>query len=116
MSGAKPGGSARKILGRDARARSLTRGSRQVQPGTDAENSGAPPEPVLAPTAVRRGRENTKRITVDLSRDQHKFLRDYTYDNDTDGMRVVRALLLELRDDPELSERVLSRLATLETR
>jgi hypothetical protein len=54
-----------------------------------------------------------KRITVDLPRSEHKFLRDFAYDNDTDGMRVVRALLLELRDDPELSPRVLSRMADL---
>lgn len=52
----------------------------------------------------------TKRITVDLPRDEHKFLRDYAYDNDTEGMRVMRALLMELAADPELSERVLRRL------
>ena len=59
------------------------------------------------------GREGTKRITVDLPRSEHKFLRDFAYDNDTDGMRVVRALLLELRDDPGLSPRVLDRMADL---
>jgi cellulose biosynthesis protein BcsQ len=39
------------------------------------------------------------------------FLRDFAYDND--GMRVVRALLLELRDDPGLASRVLSRTGEL---
>ena len=48
-----------------------------------------------------------------LPRSEHKFLRDFAYDNDTDGMRVVRALLLELRDDPGLSSRVLGRMADL---
>lgn len=83
-------GSARKILGR---------GSRQVQE--------APPPTTRAGGARREG---TKRITVDLPRDEHKFLRDYAYDNDTDGMRVVRALLMELQGDDDLSERVLRRL------
>lgn len=83
------GGSARDIL---------SRGSRQVQP-------------VPGPTPTKEARrEGTKRITVDLPRDEHRFLRDYAYDNDTDGMRVVRALLMELRDDPGLSARILDRL------
>lgn len=63
--------------------------------------------------SVAAGREKTKRITVDLPRSEHKFLRDFAYDNDTDGVRVVRALLLELRDDPSLSPRVLGRMGEL---
>jgi hypothetical protein len=70
--------------------RALQRGSRRAQPAGE-----------------------TKRITVDLPRSEHKFLRDFAYDNDTDGMRVVRALLLELRDDPGLSPRVLARMGEL---
>lgn len=93
------GGSARKILGRDARQRSLTRGSRQVQETTGPADS-----------SPAKGRERKKRITVDLPIPEHKFLRDFAYDNDTDGMRVVRALLLELAEDPDLSERVRRRL------
>jgi hypothetical protein len=37
-------------------------------------------------------------------------VRDYAYDHETDGMRVVRALLMELRGDTGLSGRVLRRL------
>jgi len=40
--------------------------------------------------SVTAGREKTKRITVDLPKSEHKFLRDFAYDNDTDGMRFVR--------------------------
>ena len=58
-------------------------------------------------------RRETKRITVDLPREEHKFLRDYAYDAGAGGMRVVRALLMELRDDEGLSERVRQRLAGL---
>jgi hypothetical protein len=90
----KKGGSAR---------RALQRSSRRVQPAGETPAMGS----------ARTGREKTKRITVDLPRSEHKFLRDFAYDNDTDGMRVVRALLLELRDDPELSPRVLGRMANL---
>ena len=59
-------------------------------------------------------RKGTKRITVDLPRNEHKFLRDFAYDADTDGMRVMRALLIELRDDPELSEKIVARLPELQ--
>ena len=108
------GGSAKEILGRSGqstRQRSLRRGSRQVQetpetqlPDVDAAEKGR--------GAKKRG--GTKRITVDLPRDEHKFLRDYAYDHETDGMRVVRALLMELRGDSGLSGRVLMRLEELE--
>ena len=90
----KKGGSAR---------RALQRGSRRAQPGGET--------PAIGSTGT--GREKTKRITVDLPRSEHKFLRNFAYDNDTDGMRVVRALLLELRDDPGLSPRVLARMREL---
>jgi hypothetical protein len=95
----KKGGSAR---------RALQRGSRRALPGGETLESGS-----ARTCSARAGREGKKRITVDLPRSEHKFLRDFAYDNDTDGMRVVRALLLELRDDPGLSPRVLSRMADL---
>jgi hypothetical protein len=52
----------------------------------------------------------TKRITVDLPISEHRFLRDYAYDHDADGMKVVRALLAELSNDPELGSRIQARL------
>ena len=105
--------SAREILGRSgqsARQRSLQRGSRQVQDTTQTQS-------VVNAAAKGKGTKkhgDTKRITVDLPRDEHKFLRDYAYDHDTDGMRVVRALLMELRSDSGLSGRILMRLEELE--
>jgi len=92
----KKGGSAR---------RALQRGSRREQAGGQTPAGGS--------AAGGGAREKTKRITVDLPRSEHKFLRDFAYDNDTDGMRVVRALLLELSDDPGLSSRVLGRMGEL---
>jgi hypothetical protein len=95
----KKGGSAR---------RALQRGSRRALPGGETPATGS-----AGRGSARTGREGKKRITVDLPRSEHRFLRDFAYDNDTDGMRVVRALLLELRDDPGLSPRVLGRMADL---
>ncbi len=51
---------------------------------------------------------------MDLPRDEHKFLRGYAYGHETDGMRVVRTLLMELQGDAGLSGRVIMRLAELE--
>jgi hypothetical protein len=67
--------------------------------------------------SVAAGREKTKRITLSLPKSEHKFLRDFAYEGDTDGMRVVRALLLEISGTtPEpllLSPRVLGRTQKL---
>lgn len=96
----KRGGSAR---------RALQRGARQTQEGSETPATG-PARTGPTTSGAEKTERKTKRITVDLPRGEHKFLRDFAYDNDTDGMRVVRALLLELRDDPDLSSRVLGRL------
>jgi hypothetical protein len=88
--------------------RALQRGSRRAQPGGETPATGS-----TGAGSAGTGRAGTKRITVDLPRSEHKFLRDFAYDNDTDGMRVVRALLLELREDRGLSVRVLARMGEL---
>lgn len=53
------------------------------------------------------------RITVDLDPELHRFLKLYALDSGARGAAVVRALLRELGDDPELSARVLQRLSKL---
>ncbi len=64
----------------------------------------------------RIGRPPTKpermvRVSVDLPRPSHKYLRDFAYEAESDGMSVMRALLEEMRQDEDLAERVLNRLA-----
>jgi hypothetical protein len=64
----------------------------------------------------RSGRPRTKpdrmvRVSVDLPRPSHKYLRDFAYDAESDGMSVMRALLEEMREDEDLAERVMNRLA-----
>ncbi len=46
------------------------------------------------------------RFTLDLVREQHRFLKDFALDADVEASRVMRALLDELRDNPTLAVRV----------
>ena len=108
-------------------SRGLTRETpaSRAKPGTDAPaNDDGGGARHSGPTAVqgskeqprRRGRPRTKpqrmvRVSVDLPRSAHKYLRDFAYDAESDGMRVMRALLEEMRDDEDLAERILDRLA-----
>ncbi|MDP9475858.1 MAG: hypothetical protein M3R38_09250 [Actinomycetota bacterium] len=91
-------------------------------PGTDNGGGEATQEAVSKTTATaerprrRTGRPRTKpdrmvRVSVDLPRPDHKFLRDFAYDAESDGMSVMRTLLEEMRGNEELAERVLDRLA-----
>lgn len=111
------GGSARAALGRSGRGenikRSLGRGGVSPLEGRESLESSESQE-TRQSGQVDEVRESvkprTKRITVDLPISEHRFLRDYAYDHDADGMRVVRALLAELADDPELATRIRTRL------
>lgn len=50
-------------------------------------------------------------VSVGGPRSRHKFLRDFAYDAETDGMSVMRALLFENAENPKLQARVRNRLA-----
>ena len=112
----------------------LSRGLTRETPATRAQVAaeGEPEKPELdggegtrdtaAETAPRErarrrtGRPRTKpdrmvRVSVDLPRPSHKYLRDFAYDAESDGMSVMRALLEEMRENEDLAERVLDRLA-----
>lgn len=131
MSAAKnKGGSAKAILGRGSRQVQLaavedareeetqasstakrSRGGTREGGGAKGSGSAAGGKTSAAKKTTPVRREGTKRITVDLPRDEHKFLRDFAYDADSDGMRVVRALLNEMHDNPGLAARIRDRLA-----
>ena len=51
------------------------------------------------------------RITVDLDREDHRALRRWVAEEETDAQRVVRALLSELFHDSELAARVSARVS-----
>ncbi len=97
-------------------------------PEVDAEDGGgaplaqAPtPRETPAPASAsgspaRRGRPRTKtermvRVSVDVVRSDHKYLRDVAYDAETDAMSVMRALLRRMKTDPDLEERIREDLA-----
>lgn len=72
------------------------------------------------PRASRSGREAaTKqeptgrlvRLSVDVPADQHRRLRVMAAESGATGMSVIRALLAEMEDDPDLTARVRDRLA-----
>jgi hypothetical protein len=95
----------------------LGRSSNAVEGGGEVTQEAPSPTAKQERPRRRTGRPRTKpermvRVSVDLPRPDHKFLRDFAYDAESDGMSVMRALLEEMRDDEELAERVLDRLAT----
>ena len=56
------------------------------------------------------GSSNRKvRITVDLAREQHRFLRRFAFDAEADASSVLRALIALLEEDEGLARRVLAR-------
>ena len=70
-------------------------------------------EPVPPVTDVpRRPRpEKPVRFTLDLYRARHKFLKNYATEIEARGAsEIMRAMLDELRDDPELAARVRDRI------
>ena len=89
-------------------------GDGEVSVSGSSEGAAVAEEPWEAPR--RRGRPRTRtermvRVSVDLPRPDHKYLRDFAYDAESDGMRVMRALLEEMHNDENLGERILDRLS-----
>ena len=99
----------------------LRSGIARETPATRARSSGStsseavgetrPPEKQARGRPPRPKPERLVRVSVDVPRSQHKFLRDFAYDAETDGMSVMRGLLEELMEDPELAGRLRNRLS-----
>jgi hypothetical protein len=59
----------------------------------------------------RSGARNDRtRFTLDLERRQHRFLKQFALDAETDASAVMRVLLRLLQEDDKLARRVLARL------
>jgi hypothetical protein len=75
--------------------------------------TGAPQRPRPRP---RPRPEKPVRFTLDLDRNRHKFLKNYATEIEARGAsEIMRAMLDELRDDPELAARVRARVWQHET-
>jgi hypothetical protein len=56
-------------------------------------------------------RERRIRVTLDLSREQHRFLRRFAFEAEADASAVLRVLLALLKEDERIAARVLARVA-----
>lgn len=82
--------------------------SRRVSASTRGPRPSTQPDEV---PSAEEGRSGSRiRTTLDLSREQHRFLRQFALDADSDASSVLRALLALLEEDPELAKTVLTRL------
>jgi hypothetical protein len=54
--------------------------------------------------------ERRVRLSLDLPRAQHRFVRRFALDAESDASSVLRTLLALLEEDPALGERVIGRL------
>jgi hypothetical protein len=76
--------------------------SRQRSPSS---RGGAEPE-----TGAPVGEDPRVRYTLDLSREQHRFLKRYAFDAEIDASVVMRALLALLENDDTVARKLRSQL------
>ena len=99
-----------------ARMRQATMGekpsSQEIEAGNYSPTPSAPVpsetdgrRPVLLPQSGKR-----VRFTLDLNPQQHKFLKRFALEADTDASAVVRALLAHLEEDEAMAESIRRRI------
>ncbi len=86
------------------------RSSKAVETDEVGETTRTPEKPARR-RPPRPKPERLVRVSVDVPRSRHKFLRDFAYDAETDGMSVMRGLLEKLMENPELAGRLRNRLS-----
>lgn len=69
-------------------------------------STAEPPAPSTTPPPAGK----RIRYTLDLSPEQHRFLKRWAFDREVDASAVMRELLTELATDPDLAERVAERV------
>jgi hypothetical protein len=77
---------------------------------SDRRNRRGDPAGAVPAERVEAAGERRIRYTLDLSREQHRFLKRFAFDAETDASVVMRALLALLQNDEKLARRVLSDL------
>lgn len=61
-------------------------------------------------------RDRPVRFTLDLAREQHRFLKRFAVDAETDASVVMRALLTLLAEDAAICQRILRSVAPRDAR
>jgi hypothetical protein len=84
-----------------------------VPPASESASSepSAAGRPDVPPPAAPRSRPRPPkpvRYTLDLSPDDHRFLKRFALDAEVNASTIVRALIGQLRTDSDLAERVRS--------
>jgi hypothetical protein len=98
-------------MSRPSKVDALKRGIGTAAPAPEIRASRADSEVPTSETPTRPRPEKPVRFTLDLDRDRHHLLKNYATQIDAKGAsEVMRALLDELRDDPELADRVRARV------
>ena len=54
------------------------------------------------------------RFQVNMSKEQHRFIRQFAFESDTDISTIIRLLLTRIEDEPVFAEEVRSQLANSE--
>lgn len=91
--------------------RDAIQGARPVPADVDPGPAPVPPAavdvaPVPGPSGPRPRPPKPVRYTLDLAPDDHQFLKRFAVDAGVNASVIVRALLGQLRADPELAARV----------
>ena len=93
----------------------LRRGVGAAAPEIGRASADLPPEiqqsmPDLPPRRPRPAKPEKIRFTLDLDQARHSFLKQFALHRDANASEVVRALLDELQEDPDLAIRVRARI------
>jgi hypothetical protein len=96
-------------MSRASKVDALKRGV--AAPKAPAAEAGMSAPAATIPVPQRPRPEKPVRFTLDLDRERHRFLKGYAAEIEADGAaEVMRALLDELRDDPQLADKVRARI------
>lgn len=92
---------------KDARARM----GRAVSSQTPQRRTEDPEQAETGRGVATEPAEKLTRLSVDVPRSQHRYLRVLAAESGVTGMAVIRALLQESEANPELAARIRERLA-----